>query len=129
MNEIDAELHPALASALAGLQEGVSTISTTELPADNVEDWSLARFATSGQYRRINSKVLGEIIILAADNAEVPDFGNTVVYRAAEARLLVGKSPEEIRAFHKVKVYFDGIIEKREHGCEIDAADLIREAP
>jgi hypothetical protein len=81
----------------------------------------------SGQYRQVHSKVLDEIIIIAADNAELPDFGDTVIYRAAEARLLVGMSPDEIRAFHEVKVYFDGIIERETpNESQIDAADLLR---
>ena len=80
-------------------------------PFASVDDWSLSRFATSGLCRKVRSKVLGEIIILAADNADVP-VDDAVVYRVAEARLLVGLPPEQIRAFHKVKVYFDGVIEQ-----------------
>ncbi len=111
------------------IREHKEELLTLLNPLQSMEDRPLSRFAESGQYRQVHSKVLGEIIILAADNAEVPDVGDKVVYRAAEARSLVGLPPEEVRAFHKVKVYFDGIIEKREHGTEINAADLIREAP
>jgi len=82
----------------------------------------------SGECHRVYSKVLDEIIILAADNAEIPDVGDTVVYRAAEARLLVGLSPAEVRAFHQVKVYFDGIIERATpNESQVDAADLLEE--
>ncbi len=95
---------------------------------DLIELMSMSQFAMSGQYRRVSSKVLDEIIILAADNAELPDFGGTVVYRAAEARLLVGLPAVEVRAFHEVKVFFDGIIERATpNEFLIDAKDLLKE--
>ena len=112
----------------AGLLAGASWISESPDRPSTVEQMSLSRFAMSGQYRQVHSKILDEIIVLAADNAELPDFGDTVVYRAAEAQLLVGLPPEEVRAYHEVKVYFDGIIEQRDpNESQIDAADLIRE--
>jgi hypothetical protein len=93
---------------------------------ESIEQMSLSHFAISGECRRVHSKVLDEIIILAADNAELPDVGGKVVYRAAEARLLVGLSPPEIRAFHEVKVFFDGIIERSTSDeLQIEAADLL----
>ena len=62
-------------------------------------------------------------------SAQIPlksDFGDTVVYRAAEAQLLVGLPPEEVRAYHEVKVYFDGIIERATpNEPQIDAAKLL----
>jgi hypothetical protein len=94
-----------------------------EDPLQSLEDWPMSRFADSGQYRQVHSKVLDEITILAADNAELPD-GDTVVYRASEARLLVGLPAEKVRAFHEVKVFFDGVIETHN---ESQIADLIRE--
>ena len=113
----------------AGLLAGASWISESPDRPSTVEQMSLSQFAMSGQYRQVHSKVLDEIIIIAADNAELPDFGDTVIYRAAEARLLVGMSPDEIRAFHAAKVCFDGIIERATpNESQIDASDLIRRA-
>ncbi len=90
------------------------------------EQMSLSQFGMSGQYRKVHSKVLDETILLAADNAELPDFNDIVVYRASEARVLVGLSAEEVRAFHEVKVYFEGIIERAApNESHIDAADLL----
>ena len=40
--------------------------------------------------------------------------------------MLVGLPQEEVRAFHEVKVFFDGIIETHNES-QIDAADMIRE--
>ena len=56
----------------------------------SVENWPLSHFADSGQYRQVHSKVLDEIIILAADNDDLAHTNVTAVYRASEARLLVG---------------------------------------
>ena len=93
---------------------------------DAVEEMSLAQFARSGQFRRVHSKMLDEIILLAADNADLPDFGDTVVYRAAEAQLWLRMSQDEIRAYHELKVCFDGIIERATPDeSQIDAAELL----
>ena len=96
---------------------------------ESIEQMPLSRFAMSGQFLQVHSKVLDEIIVLAADNADLPDLGDTAVYRAAEARLLVGLPPAEVRAYHEVKVFFDGIIERRGlNGTQVDAADLLPES-
>ncbi len=93
---------------------------------DSIEEMSLTEFARSGQFRRVHSKVLDEAIILAADNADLPDVGDTVVYRAAEARLLVGLPPEKVQAYHEVKIFFDGIIEKGDpNETQIDVTDVL----
>ena len=123
---------PAKAASVgsAGVLTGASWIpgSPEAPPGEAVEQMSLSQFAMSGECHRVYSKVLDEIIILAADNAEIPDAGDTVVYRAAEARLLVGLLPAEVRAFHQVKVYFDGIIERATPSeSQVDAADLLEE--
>ena len=114
----------------AGVLAGASWISGSPEASsgESIEQMSLSQFEMSGECHRVYSKVLDEIIILAADNAEIPDVGDTVVYRAAEARLLVGLSPAEVRAFHQVKVYFDGIIERATpNESQVDAADLLEE--
>ncbi len=111
----------------AGLLPGATwTSGSPGYSSETVEQMSLSQFAMSGQYREVYSKMFDEIIVLAADNAELPDLGKTVVYRAAETRLLVGMPAEKIRAFHEVKVFFDGIIERgTPNESQIDAKDLL----
>ncbi len=92
-------------------------VGLIEDPLGLEETWPLSCAARSGQYRRTRSRILDETIVLAADNADLPNFGDTVVYRAKELRCLVGMSSERIRNFHEVKRYFDGIIEAAERSC------------
>ena len=60
-----------------GLLAGASWIPEPIGGTSTIEQMSLSQFAMSGEYRQIHSKVLDEIIVLAADNAELPDFGDT----------------------------------------------------
>ena len=57
---------------------------------------------------QVNSKVLGEMVLWAADNAQVPADNTLVVYREAELRQMAGRSPEELRAIHATKKALDG---------------------
>ncbi len=57
---------------------------------------------------RVRSRLLGEVVVWLADNAEVPEDTPPIVYRAAELRKLVGASPEKLRAVHQMKKNFDG---------------------
>ena len=75
---------------------------------DKIEDMSLSDFFNSGLVRKVESKVLGETVLWAADNAEVPPDNDLVVYRASELRQLLGRSPEEMRQIHAAKVALDG---------------------
>jgi hypothetical protein len=80
-------------------------------PAPGVEipDMRLSEFARSEGWLRIQSAVLGEEIILAADNAmEIPS--GFPIYRASEIRSLMGRAPEAVRDVHRVKKAFQGVL-------------------
>ena len=86
---------------------------------DAVSSFTLDEFARSGLVRMVDSKVLGERVIWAADNAtevavvveemvdstttSLPSQKKYVVYRAAELKELRGASPERLRAIHELK--------------------------
>jgi hypothetical protein len=68
-------------------------------------------FARAGLVVTVWSKVLGERIILASDNARVDPGELRTVYRARELRALLGLSdPAELRRIHEVKRTFRGTI-------------------
>jgi hypothetical protein len=57
---------------------------------------------------RLRSRLLGEVVLLAADDAQVPADNGLVVYRASELPQVVGRAPAEVRAIHAVKAALDG---------------------
>lgn len=63
-----------------------------------------------GPVHQVRSRVLGEDVLFAADNAEIPPDNALVVYRESELRQVVGRSPEEMRKIHLVKKMIDGEI-------------------
>ena len=60
---------------------------------------------------RVRSRVLGEDVLWAADDAEVPDT-DLVVYRASELAALDGLDPDALRKIHDVKKELDGEVHK-----------------
>ena len=58
--------------------------------------------------RRVYSKILAEVVVFAADGADVPADTPGIVYRASELRHLVACPPEHLRRIHAVKHAFDG---------------------
>jgi hypothetical protein len=52
--------------------------------------------------------MFGEVVLFAADNAEVDAEAAEVVYRASELRHLVGMPCERLRAVHAAKKAVDG---------------------
>ena len=68
----------------------------------------MSEFAISGLIQEMKSGVLGEHILWAADNAEVPANNTLLIYRAHELTQLVGLTPDEIRRLHAVKKELDG---------------------
>ena len=124
---LPAEPAEGASAGSAGSAGPVSGVVSDPIKGDDpIEGVSLTQFARSGQFHRIHSKVLDDVIILAADNADLPDLVDAVIYRAAEAKLLVDLPPEEVQAYHKVKVFFDGIIERADpNETRIDVADLL----
>jgi hypothetical protein len=95
---------------------------------EHPESWSLDEFARSGRSLRIKSRVLGEVFLLLADNGKEPAGNCLPVYRASEARQLLGATPEELRKVHQVKTAVGGeLIEySDENVARIYSADLIR---
>lgn len=77
----------------------------------------LEEFVQSDLQARIESRVLGETVIFAGAEAQVPPQTDTVVYRGAELLLVRGLTPEHLRRVHQVKKVFDGrILERGSHG-------------
>lgn len=72
---------------------------------------TLAEFAKSGRQLTIWSDVLNEIVIFAADNADVYNPRGRVVYRAAELAPLPGIGPDALRLIHEAKKEFGAPIE------------------
>jgi|6_EtaG_2_1085325.scaffolds.fasta_scaffold45883_2 hypothetical protein len=70
----------------------------------------LSEFLAERRVARVSSKVLGEDVLFAADDAEIPSDNDLVVYREEELRKLVGKTPEHLKHIHDVKKQFDGDI-------------------
>ena len=79
-----------------------ATEKSLQIPAC-VEEMPLADFATSGLTRKVESRVLGETVLWAADNAQVDPGTNLAVYRARELKELVGMLPEQLRRIHVLK--------------------------
>ena len=66
----------------------------------------LSEFLAERRVARVSSKVLGEDVLFAADDAEIPSDND----REEELRKLVGKTPEHLKHIHDVKKQFDGDI-------------------
>jgi hypothetical protein len=92
-----------------------------------VEDMPLPEFADSGLACEVHSHLLGEDVLFAADNAQIPADNSLVVYRAAERQKLVGAPPEMLKAVHTVKEQLDGVVvEPVTDAVEIPAAMLLK---
>ena len=77
------------------------------VPALGVGEMTREEFSDSGQWAWVESELLGEVIVVAADNAqELPP--KAVIYRAAELARLRGAEPEAVRLVHQVKRVFGG---------------------
>ena len=92
--EITREEAEALAQA--------ATDKSRQIPA-SIEEMPLEDFATSGLVQEVKSKVLGETVIWAADNAQVPPETHQVVYRVCELRELGGMPAEWLQRLHVAK--------------------------
>lgn len=91
----------------------------------SVEDMPLSEFAESGLVREVTSRMLGEVVLFAADNGEIPADNSLVVYRASELRAMVGVSPDALRAAHAVKKKLEGeLVEVLGDGIEIPVERL-----
>jgi hypothetical protein len=103
-------LRRLVAPIVANAAGGVSPAAPSELVAE-VCAMRLDDFARAGLVVTVWSKVLGERIILASDNARVDPGELRPVYRARELRALLGLSDsDELRRIHAVKRTFRGTI-------------------
>jgi hypothetical protein len=82
----------------------------------------LSEFARSGRCLRIQSRLLNETVLLAADNAAIPADNQLVVYRAAEMTELV-HMPERVKWVHVIKRTLDGEVVPTE--CEGEGGEAI----
>jgi len=77
---------------------------------------------------RVESRALGEEVLFAADDADVPGENDLVVYREEELRLLAGRSSGELKKIHRVKKAFGGEVvdyEKLYRDCQAVRADSL----
>ena len=109
--EITREEAEALAQAV--------TDKSRQIPA-SIEEMPLEDFATSGLVQKVKSKVLGETVIWAADNAQVPPETHQVVYRACELRELVGMPAEWLQRLHVAKKTLNAKITAAENDNEYE---------
>lgn len=73
----------------------------------------LSEFAEARLVVEVSSRVLGETVVFASDNAVLDPGERRTVYRAAELRALTDLAsldPEELRQIHRVKRTFKGSI-------------------
>ena len=56
----------------------------------------------------VRSRILGEDVLFATDDAAIPTDNKLVVYRESELRATVGVDPIQLRAIHAVKRRLDG---------------------
>jgi hypothetical protein len=120
----------AYAAATITVEELESLVAlATERACDvpySIEDMPLSQFAGSGLVRKIHSRVLDEVVLFAADNAEICVANSLVVYRAKELRKLVGMPPDQLRAVHAVKKVLDGEVIEASADLEIPIEALLK---
>lgn len=72
---------------------------------------SLADFASASLVVEVRSKILGEVVVLASDHAQVDPGERRAVYRARELSILSDLTePAELQTVHAVKKTFRGTI-------------------
>lgn len=86
-----------------------------------LQGMDLKRFAASGQFVLVQSKLFGEIIILASDTCMVPDEylpdlttrqpgTQPVIYWTRELPVLRRMTPEARQQAHEIKRLFGGVL-------------------
>jgi hypothetical protein len=99
---------------------GVSEVEPSLLVAE-VCAMALADFARAGLVVEVWSRVLGEAVVFASDDAWLDPGERRPVYRAHELQVLLGLAvPGELRRIHEVKRIFRGTItdaSPAETGC------------
>jgi hypothetical protein len=108
-------LTPELRTTLAN-QNTVLLDSLQELQTP-ATDGILSELLCAYPVVRVQSQVVGEDVLWVADDVEIPADNDLVVYREAELRELVGKTPEDLRRIHEVKKGIDGEVVDTDDYC------------
>ena len=105
------------------------TQKSHELPEPEPQQ-PLSSLLAENPTRRVRSNVLGEDVLWAADDAEIPEDNTLVVYRERELKEIAGRSPEELQAIHRSKRGLDMELMESgdEEGERIDAETLLAHA-
>lgn len=75
---------------------------------EEVAEARLSQWLREQSVRRVYSRVLGEAVLFAAEDANIPAGNVLAVYRASELVELVGKSPAQLQSIHAAKKVFKG---------------------
>ena len=98
--------HPTtLSQALGGIEESSPCLTVRDVAA-----LPLARFATSRLVLEVRSDALGEVVLLASDDALIDPGETRTIYRAAELLELLGLSADSLREVHQIKRTFGGSV-------------------
>lgn len=95
-----------VAGALGGVVETRAPLTTAGVAAMPLSDFALA-----GLVVEVRSEILGEVVVLASDNALLDPGERRTVYRARELAELVGLGAADLRRLHGVKRVFGGSLE------------------
>ena len=79
-----------------------------------IADMPLAQFIASDKTQVLRSHVLGEDILLAGEQAQIPPDNTLVVYWGRELTPLLGMPPEQLKTAHRIKTLFDGEVVQNE---------------
>ena len=93
--------------------------------ADDASNLLLSDWFKEDPLRRVRSRALSEIVLFAADEAEVPVANTLVVYRESELSQVVGMSKAQLRATHDAKKILDGIVETNSSELLVEAHELV----
>ena len=87
--------------------EGVASDERPRLPSgDSLLELTLSDFAHAELQVVVFSRLLGEEVVFASDNAEIADSETRTIYRARELRSLAGLGAADLHAVHRVKSLF-----------------------
>lgn len=96
-----------------------------DLFSEGVSQMSLDEFADAGLVLTVHSRLLDDTVLLASDNASVPE-GRRVVYRAAELRILDRLGADGLRHLHRFKRLLGGTVRSVEPRSEAVDVEPLR---
>jgi hypothetical protein len=86
---------------------GYAADRSREVP-EHPENERLSDLLARQHVVRVQSRLLGELVVWVADSAGIPDRTDEVVYRETELRGMGGLSPTDVRTIHELKRALDG---------------------